>query len=301
MATLKKLAQDLNFDFNKTHANGKYNGYDVALEQSITNPMLFSFQVELLDAQQYNQFVAFINSNKKQLRMNQYKIRDHMISISWFGQFSPMNKKIAIDFLDLVTGELRRLSINPNETCVLCGNKDNLVEIKMNGIKMKAHQDCKDAEILKMKDTESNEPVQEKHLFNGIIGAIIGAMLGSIPWILLEIFTGFYAAVLGILIGYMAFFLYKSFGGPITKNTKFIILGATLFGVLFTNIVLASYVIVISDGSLMFANYVICYTDPEISSLLFTDLLIGLAMSAFALPAIFKKVVSSEKPSLRIE
>lgn len=301
MANLMKLAQDLQFNFKNKYANGKYNGYDVALEQSMANPMLFSFQVEPLDASQYNQFVAFLNNNKKQLKMNQYRIKDHMISISWFGSFSPMNAKIATEYLDLVTSELRRLSIYPNDSCVLCGEKDNLTEITINGVKMKAHQECKDSEILKLKQDISNEPITEKHLFNGIIGAFIGAIIGSIPWILIEILTGFYAAVLGILIGYSAFFLYKTFGGPLNKNTKFIILIATLFGVFFTNIALASYVIIISGGGIMIANYIICYTDPDISSMLFTDLFIGLAMTAFAIPAIFKKVISSEKPKTIIE
>ena len=133
------------------------------------------------------------------------------------------------------------------------------------------------------------------------MGALLGAAIGAIPWILVDLFVGFFAAILGVLIGYSAFYFYKKFGGVVVNYTKYVIIGVTLLGVLFANFVIATYVILNNDGAIVLSNYVVVYSDPEIGPILFQSLGIGLVISLFSLPTIFKKVQQEEDTKTVIE
>lgn len=56
-----------------------------------------------------------------------------------------------------------------------------------------------------------------------------------------------------------------------------------------------------SDGILVLENYIIVYTDPEIAPIMLQSLGIGMLISLFSLPTIFKKVKSEENSALVIE
>jgi len=200
----------------------------------------------------------------------------------------------------LATG-LRSSGIGIPSHCGLCSQEGVDTTARINGIRVSAHQLCKDQAIADIaKETEA-QGQQEPHVLKGLLGALIGAMLGSIPWILVDLFVGFYAAILGILIGYSALYFYKQFGAKVVKATRFIIIAATIFGVIFANFAIATYIIVNSDGLLIIENYIIVYTDPEIGPIMLQSLGIGLFITLFSLPTIFRKVVADESPKVVIQ
>ena len=83
----------------------------------------------------------------------------------------------------------------------------------------------------------------------GVIGALLGALVGAIPWFLVSTFTSFYVGWLGFLVGWAAAFGYQK------------LKGRKSFGFAVTVMVVCSLLalIVAEYGSWM---YVLC-TDPE--------------------------------------
>ena len=63
----------------------------------------------------------------------------------------------------------------------------------------------------------------EKSYFMGIIGALLGAFVATIPWILLYIYGNMMLSILAFVIGYGALYGYKLFHGVVDKNTSWII------------------------------------------------------------------------------
>ena len=77
----------------------------------------------------------------------------------------------------------------------------------------------------------------------GVILAIIGAIFGTIPWVIVEWTIGFYASILAAVIGYCALYGYKQVA-KVDHNTKYIVIFATFIGVistLFTNLAIGLY------------------------------------------------------------
>ena len=55
--------------------------------------------------------------------------------------------------------------------------------------------------------------------FKGIIGSVLGAIIFSIPWILIYVYANYILSILAAIIAYGSLLFYKKFGGEITKKT----------------------------------------------------------------------------------
>lgn len=303
MAKLIKIASELNLEYQKPHAYGQSLGFDYTVEETLSeSTFIFYFLISEITTTKIESLLAYIKLNKKTLKIMSSEVKNFVLRVVWNHNFGTMNSQLMKEFVDNITNEFVKLDIQPNNVCGLCGKEEPTTLAKVNGIIMfKAHEECKNEKIQELKQSEASKPVEKPNYVGGVIGALIGAIIGTIPWILVELYVGFYAAVLGMLIGYSAFFAYKKFGGPLNKTAKYIIAIATIIGVIFTNIFIASYIIYLADGALVLENYIIVYTDPEINGILFEALGLGLLMSLFALPSIVKKVKSEEKRSITLE
>ena len=51
--------------------------------------------------------------------------------------------------------------------------------------------------------------MENNRYFRGLLGAIIGAILFSIPWVLVYVYAGWILSMLGMVIGYGAYIFYK--------------------------------------------------------------------------------------------
>ncbi len=58
----------------------------------------------------------------------------------------------------------------------------------------------------------------------GILGAFIGPILFSLPWVLVYVYGGYMLSLLAFIIGTAALLFYKLFGGKVDKKTPAIIL-----------------------------------------------------------------------------
>ena len=57
----------------------------------------------------------------------------------------------------------------------------------------------------------------------GILGAIIGAILFSIPWIIAYVYLNYILSLLAMVIAFGSFYFYKLFGGEVTKKTSIVV------------------------------------------------------------------------------
>ena len=107
----------------------------------------------------------------------------------------------------------------------------------------------------------------------GVIGALLGALVGAVPWFLVSSFTGFYVGWLGFLVGWASAFGYRKLKGR--KSFRLAIAAVVICSLL--ALVAAEY------GSYL---YMLC-TDPDVQ--LIADLY-GISVTRLA----FEVLLSSE-------
>ena len=62
--------------------------------------------------------------------------------------------------------------------------------------------------------------MENNNYIKGILGAIIGGILFSLPWILVYVYANYILSVLATIIAFGALKFYKIFGGKVTKKLQ---------------------------------------------------------------------------------
>lgn len=292
---LEKHALELGWEHQAPFIYTNVMGFDFSI---IYNPspslLYFIVNVNPVSPVVSNALATAIQPRQKELGIR-YSIQSS--TLIQFQKAVIMKLPTTTQLQDLVQALALILSdagVTPPTQCAFCNLDGSDDKATINGIKVSAHHDCKTKAIEETSTAQAQNDSREPELLKGTVGALFGAMIGSIPWILVDWFVGFYAGILGILIGTSALFFYKKFGGKVVKATRTIIIVATLLGVLFANFAIATMILINSDGLLILENYVIVYTDPELGPIMIQSLAIGLFISLFSLPTIFQKVKSEE-------
>lgn len=131
----------------------------------------------------------------------------------------------------------------------------------------------------------------------GCIGALLGALVGAIPWVIVGQ-LGFQASILGALIGSAAMFGYTRFDGKLGRATAWIIALSTLFAVMAADLTSAAIFFKSNDYAISLYNYRIMYTDPEVARGSWTNLVIGLAMAALGVWRTIAKLARAARPEV---
>ncbi|MDR2514283.1 MAG: hypothetical protein LBD02_03625 [Christensenellaceae bacterium] len=105
-------------------------------------------------------------------------------------------------------GSARQNNLVPNVHCVRCGKQTDEVAL-FNQAACPVCADCA-AAIEQENQKGMGSPI---FALTGLIGAVLGAAVGSIPWII-AYFNGWIVGMLAFLIGFCAFFGYRLFHGP---------------------------------------------------------------------------------------
>jgi MFS family permease len=133
----------------------------------------------------------------------------------------------------------------------------------------------------------------------GCIGALLGALVGAIPWVIVGQ-LGFQASILGALIGSAAMFGYTRFGGKLGRATAWIIALSTLLGVVAAELTSTAIFFKSNDYAISLYNYRIMYTDPEVARGSWTNLVIGLAMAALGVWRTIAKLARAARPEVPV-
>jgi hypothetical protein len=300
MNRIQKIASEIGFNYEKNTCSGTYQGYRVSLIQNGSNfnqqglQKLIVFPVDEMTSFQISELDKHFKSLKKEMSLFKWWYESNTYNLQIIETFKQVNTEKFEKILGLAIEAFRQQSVNTFSKCIFCKKEDPNIEARVYNVLYPAHQECLEKVKVATEQKKNAYSQLENKYPEGITGAIIGALLGIIPWVLVEIYTGFYAAVLAILIGFSAFFFYKKFGGKVTSATKYIIAVITMLAVLFTNVVVASYIILANDAPLIIENFQVVYGDPEVGPYLLQSLFLSIIIGALGLINVFRKVKSEE-------
>lgn len=261
---------------------GDLKGYPVIIKEGIENyisTLYLTITTKLSEAQveEFKKILDDFDNEEKGKKLfykemkpvklyNTYKIENYIVlkdSIQFKFMTNPAGKfkQIFFEFVDWFFKILDENNIMKSDLCPICGqeiDKDKnwfLVDYKL----YHAHEKC--INVLNENNDIENETAERENTgtyFNGIIGAILGSVVGSLPYIWLG-YYGYYPFFVTPFICFLSKTLYDKFNGRRSINKKYILLVIVLLTVLIaemSRVVLTVVIELKKYGSEININYV---------------------------------------------
>ena len=132
---------------------------------------------------------------------------------------------------------------------------------------------------------------KEGNYFTGIIGAIMGGIIATVPWILAYVFGNVILSLLAVLIAAGELFGYKTFKGKMNKKVPAIIMIiAILIVTIVTLLVIPAIQIAKEDLSVNINSIRNIYSYKEFSTAIFRDYAISVIFTIIGAGVITKKI-----------
>lgn len=161
---------------------------------------------------------------------------------------------------------------------------------------------------LNKNENELNDVIQDKpkHYLLGTLGALIGAFVASIPWILMYVYGNMILSALAIIIAIGALMGYQIFKGTIDKKLPIIISVVSLLVIIVVTLAIIPMLLIIKDGYLpTIANFKLLYANSEFSSAIVHDLIFSVVFTVLGISGVVsnvnKKIKESDAPLTKIK
>ena len=255
---LKKLARENGMSIASGVAYGSFRGYAATFSEG-SGYKLLAVTTKFPDELAENSFMGELHRRdlKKEFRVQELVMSDNCIFVNFYDSIGTM--KYINSFCDLFFPLLVQYGASGVNFCSECGGEffgDGNWKL-INGAAYHLHESC--AESIASGAAAQEQAVREADtgtIGAGIIGALLGALVGAIPWALL-LYMGYIAAVAGLLIGWLSKKGYELLHGKRCKAKLYIVIIASILGVLIGNIAVDYYSLfsLIRDGLLPELTY----------------------------------------------
>lgn len=199
---LRKLAQQNGMNIGSGVAYGSYKGFAATFSEGSGYKRL-AVTTKLHDEQAFNDFRARLYSYdlEKEFRIFDVRLMGDAMVFTFRDNVGTMKKFTS--FCDLLCGILQSVGADGANICNECGTELIGGSWKLiNGVAFHLHEGC--AEHLLNNAALEMQLKQESStgsIGSGIIGALLGALVGAVPWTLL-LYAGYFAAIAGLLVGW---------------------------------------------------------------------------------------------------
>lgn len=135
---------------------------------------------------------------------------------------------------------------------------------------------------------EIKKEEKNSYLF-GIIGALLGGLIASIPWIVLYVYVEMMWSFMALIIGYGAFLGYKTFKGKMNIKVPYIIGIISILVIIFTTLYVIPCLLVIKEGLTPNTEILsLLYNNAEFKTGIIKDLIFALLFTVLGVSGIFK-------------
>ena len=127
--------------------------------------------------------------------------------------------------------------------------------------------------------------------FKGIIGSILGAIIFSIPWILIYVYANYILSILSAIIAYGSLLFYKKFGGEITKKTSVVITISSLLAITLATFVIIPLCLIVKEGyGLSFEYYQRLFASSDFVSAIMHDYIISVIFTFLGISGVIASI-----------
>ena len=270
---LERLVLIENWIKTETRIHGEYRGYwfNIAEDDRMT-----SFEtVYPLTPGQLRALTIRLEAVKLPKRKTEVVGNERAIAL-YIKSKEPLSYEDVIDILKYFAAELTAIGIEPQLCCGSCGKPGNFPLSELGPEKtFPMCEPCFAQGQVDLLQVEERLATADYRYGRGVTGGLLGGILATVPWILLEQ-VGFIGAFLAYFIGKGAFRGYIGSGAQIGPRTPRMIIAITGVLVLFAHLMALGFVLQPSYGwfSVRFVRYLVA--TPEHSRILWGGLALGL-------------------------
>lgn len=147
----------------------------------------------------------------------------------------------------------------------------------------------------------------EKSYAKGILGAILGGLVASLPWILAYVYGNMIIAALAIIIAIGALKGYQILNGKVDKKLPIIIAIVSLLCVTVSTLVIIPLLLLLKEGvGASLTNLELLYSDSEFFAALMGDYIVSILFTILGMSGVIKTIKteienSKDKDNIKVE
>ena len=147
----------------------------------------------------------------------------------------------------------------------------------------------------------------EKSYAKGILGAILGGLVASLPWILAYVYGNMIIAALAIIIAIGALKGYQKLNGKVDKKLSIIIAIVSLLCVTVSTLVIIPLLLLLKEGvGASLTNLELLYSDSEFFAALMGDYIVSILFTILGMSGVIKTIKteienSNDKDNIKVE
>lgn len=269
---------------------GVYRGYELTLA---VNQQFFVHLNFFADGNIKAQAVRVFHTASNQTMTN--------VGVSVYGLAATVNGMTTNSIIKKITEKLDATIayLNANEAkgvgyCPCCGEECDLLKtIRVNDVYVSLDDKCYN-EVAKVAAVEEQQyNAQPNNYLKGFLGAILGAGIGAVAWIVLY-YLGFLSALTAVLAVFLGNYFYVKFGGK-ANNVKNIIVAGVSLVVLVLACVGIYYVevgSVIAANNLNMTPFELIFSDEELTGYFVYDMAMNVI---FTIIGVVAQVASTKR------
>ena len=123
----------------------------------------------------------------------------------------------------------------------------------------------------------------------GIIGALIGGLIASIPWIVFYVYFKMLWSILAFPIAFFSYLGYKLFKGKQSNKLSLIITLISIFTITIVTLIIIPLLLLIKDG-VSLSNFQLLYKSTEFKKALFEDYIFSLLFTLLGISGLVVKI-----------
>lgn len=291
---LKQIADEKNWTFKNNYAYGEYDGYLFTIAEGKGFKSFF-FPLPAIEEEQKKAVLNQLNNRKKELNLLKFHFDNSVLVLKLGENFKSATAEKIDELIRVVVDLIKLNSVVDKYSCVFCNNGDAHSKAYVDGICYRVHDECLNSASEKVMEASKKYESEGKHYLTGFVGALLGGLVCTIPWILVQFFVNIIASALAYLIGFGAFKGYTMFKGKLGPMTRWIVAFCTIFSV-----VAAQFGIIVIDlikNNIPISSEVFSFLmdQPDFMSSFMKDMVIGLVMAILGIAPMFKNLRSNSK------
>jgi len=132
---------------------------------------------------------------------------------------------------------------------------------------------------------------KQKGYLLGIVGALIGGLIGTIPWIILYVYANMIYSLLAFIVAMAALKGYELFKGKIDKKLPYIIGTISIICITIATLVIIPNLLLVKEiGTTSLANFKLLYADSEFAGAIIGDYIMSLLFTILGISGVFASI-----------
>ena len=132
---------------------------------------------------------------------------------------------------------------------------------------------------------------KQKGYLLGIVGALIGGLIGTIPWIILYVYANMVYSLLAFIVAMAALKGYELFKGKVDKKLPYIIGAISIICITIATLVIIPNLLLVKEiGTTSLANFKLLYADSEFAGAIIGDYIMSLLFTILGISGVFASI-----------